>query len=249
MKTGHDLRGRRRRGQSAIGVEPSASDLLHWEYCQVRTTAYLTTNGQIEISLCGLFATTVAVLVTLGQAQTAKHEYATFSLIIPAFSLVVLLLASRVHVWIREQLEYSAIAGLHPSAHKVLPSLEEWKEECAHEWYRLPWRLRVGRSLFRGTIAYLLLPCRTRDIYMSYFLIYIGVPLVSAVYATTRGTHWYVPVVWGILSYAVFAVNFSELERYEESREAVDRWIFASDDRPTAAQTAQEEMPDAMIGE
>jgi hypothetical protein len=225
-------------------VNQTHTQIAYWEHCQLRNTAYLTTNGQIEISLCGLYGTVVAVLVTLGQGLLAKQNYVVFQLIIPGFSLLILVLSLKVYVWIREQLEYGAMAGLHPRYHQDFPSLEQWQSRCAEEWKLLSFQRRILLGIRYGTLSFVSLPFQLREIYRYYFLLYISVGVVSSIYgargqALSPGHHetiriptlywsdivfkavWLQPPIWFILCFIYFGATFTQTLRYELSRGTV----------------------------
>ncbi|HEV2755931.1 MAG TPA: hypothetical protein VG318_09175 [Actinomycetota bacterium] len=167
----------------------SEADLIFWQSCQTRVAGYLTTNGLIEISLCGLYATTLAVLVALGQSQTDEGNYVVFNFIIPSFSLIVLSLSANVYTWIRLQIEYLAIVATHPTRLTCCLTYEEWKSAFTNHWARHPLRERRRRTITEAIRLYALLPLHVNNIYRYYFLIYTSSGLASMVYAVGNGTH------------------------------------------------------------
>ena len=213
-------------GNGQPAKEVSDADLIYWESCQSRVASYLTTNGQIAISVCGLYATTISVLVTVGLSGDREPPAAIFSLVIPAFSVVLMTIGIRVYVWIKEQLEYSALAGLHPEKHAILLSFEEWRTECCREWSAMSLRKRFWLSLAEGLRVYLSFPFRFRDVYMYYFFIYSVTPALAAAYATTIGEPWWIPFVWIPANFAFFAAGYAELLRYEIARERVTEMMI-----------------------
>lgn len=203
-------------GESA-GHDLSAADVAYWAACQQRIAGYLTTNGLIEISLCGLYATSVAVLIAFGQSLADKHDYVVFNLLVPSFSLVVLTLAVNVYAWIRLQLEYLALISTHPEGLRHIPTYEQWKALCQTRWLACLRHQRISRLFVSSVQSLVLLPFKVRDIYHYYFLLYIATGFANLAYAASRGTPWQFLLLYTAIAWLLLGVGSSEC--------AVLRWV------------------------
>ena len=151
-----------------------------------RAKDYCTTNGLIQVSLCGLFATAIAVLVAFGE-QTGTSDVAkniVYGIIIPTFSFNVLTVSFKVYTWITEQLWYIAHFGRSPDKVKKFMSIEEWQALREEIWVKRHADVIVRAwKIFWGIIDfYVCIPIAgflRDDIYCYYFLLYIVAPFLS----------------------------------------------------------------------
>lgn len=186
-----------RKRRSTASRATSNEDLVFWEQNQARVQGYVLTNGNIEITLCGLYATTVSVLIAFGQGPAAKQNFLVFQLVIPLFSLVVLSLSSNVYTWIRLQLEYLAIFSHHPKRLERTLTWEEWRAETSDRWHKFPVRRRAWLVVRDTVVCFATLPLRLNNIYRYYILLYVSVAIASITfphYASHRGFSLWYPV-------------------------------------------------------
>jgi len=144
-----------------------------------RATSYVTTNGMIHVTLCGLYATTVAVLVALAEQGNSAARPIIYEYIIPAFSFVILTVSFNVWSWIHEQLEYLSIFGRESVGVENFISFEAWLERADHHWNLKPRIRRICHLLFNVTLFYIRIPISMNNIYCYYFLLYVATPIVG----------------------------------------------------------------------
>lgn len=144
-----------------------------------RVTSYVTTNGMIQVTLCGLYATTIAVLVTLGEQNNALARYTIYAYIIPGFSFVVLTVSFNVYSWISQQLWYLRHCGRKPKVIQSAVTYEEWLEIRDRIWNEQPLHVRLSTTATRTLWFYVRIPFSMDNIYCYYFLLYIAMPFVG----------------------------------------------------------------------
>ena len=146
------------------------------EYSLNRATSFVNTNGMIEITLCGLYATTISVLVTISESQNLSIKPLVYGYIIPIFSFVIFTLATNVYSWIFEQLEYY---GQNRNEDVTFLTYEQCSQLTYDFWMQKNWRKRV--NLLSRELAHFLATFvfRMDNIYYYYFLIYVSTPIVA----------------------------------------------------------------------
>ena len=157
------------------------ASVCFWERCMDRATSYVTTNGTLQIYLCVLFATAIAALVTVG-GSNANLGATIYGYVIPAFSLVVLMLSFNIYAWIAEQLLYLDHFGTYECFLRYRLSYEAFRTEISDTWKRLPWRRRELQYLGRVAAFMIRIPISMRDVYCYYFFIYLAAPYLSLAY-------------------------------------------------------------------
>lgn len=165
------------------GVSSSAVDgSMLVESSLARATSYVTTNGMIQVTLCGLFATTVSVLVALAEQGGSEAGPAVYRVLIPAFSFVILTVSFNVYSWVHEQLIYLSIFGRQqPDVAKVL-SFEQWLELADEHFKQRPPGRRYVRMLWHIAKFYAGIPFRMNNIYCYYFLLYVATPIFGLIH-------------------------------------------------------------------
>lgn len=143
-----------------------------------RATSYLTTNAMIHVTLCGLFATTIAVLVALAEQKDGISSDAVYRYVIPAFSCVILTVSLNVSNWISEQLNYLEMFG-RPRSGKDFIYFEEFLELINTKWSERSFASRFFQVPFKALLFYATMPLRLNNIYCYYFLIYTLTPVVG----------------------------------------------------------------------
>ncbi len=148
-----------------------------------RVTSYLTTNGTIHVTLCGLFATTLAVLVAFAEQPNSTSEKIVYGIIFPAFSLVILMVSLNVSSWIHEQITYLEWFGRKRDSSIEFLYFEEFQELYWKQWLAIPLLSRLWIILKRSLVFYATIPIRFNNIYCYYIMIYAGAPILGL----TRG--------------------------------------------------------------
>lgn len=164
-----------------------------------RATSYVTTNGMIQVTLCGLFATTIAVLVALAEQTGSSSSPVIYSFVIPAFSFVILTVSLNVYSWITEQLTYLDWFGRSDSQIIQFRSFEEFLELTNGEWNKTGPVRKLWYITWKSFTFYALMPFRFNNIYCYYFFLYIVTPIVGIVYNGGVASIWpAVPIVIAI---------------------------------------------------
>ncbi|MBS9405487.1 hypothetical protein KG088_17935 [Halomonas sp. TRM85114] len=155
---------------------------LMWEKNIDIVTAFLTTNGQIQITLVAAYATALAFLATWGNSLTGAEKASTFSITIPLFSLVALILALNVYSWIAIQISYlQTVALKHPRVREPITYFD-YRARIEDNWLSRAPVKRFFIVVRGGFKYYIQLPFKMRDIYCYYFLIYVISPIACMVY-------------------------------------------------------------------
>lgn len=170
--------------EERVALDDSDLDERHlmWEKNIDIVTAFLTTNGQIQITLMAAYATALAFLATWGNSLTGDGRASTFSVIIPLLSLVVLILALNVYSWIAIQISYLQTVALKNPRVREPITYFDYRALIEEKWVE---RGLIERSflLFLGGVKYYIqLPLKVRDIYCYYFLIYVVSPIACIVF-------------------------------------------------------------------
>ena len=193
--------------------EFTSADLMFWQQSQVRIAGYLTTNGLIQISLCGLFATTSGVLAALGQSLISKHDVTVFSIVIPIFGMAALVLSTNVYCWMEAQHAYLAIMGRHPRHLREMCTYEEYKRRLFECWDKMPLRQRFWKTTSQSGMALPLAPFRLKDIYHFYFFMYVATALGSEVYAYFHGAPWWYVLVVAVIAWLILGIETHEVTK------------------------------------
>lgn len=166
-----------------------------WEKSMDRATSYVTTNGNLQIYLCVLFATAMAALVT---AAGAKPDIApiVYRYIIPVFSLVILMLAFNIYSWITEQLLYLEYFGSYEYFMRYRVSYEAFCSTVMAAWKGKSLVAREWKYAVRVLLFMLKVPISLHNLYCYYFLIYLAAPYLSVAYVVSG---WRVVVGWGMV--------------------------------------------------
>lgn len=149
------------------------------EYSLNRATSFVNTNGMIEITLCGLYATTISVLVTISESQNLSIKPLVYGYIIPIFSFVIFTLATNVYSWIFEQLEYLEYYGQRRNNNVAFFTYEQCSQMSYDFWIQKSTGKRVyllSRELANFLATFIF---RMDNIYYYYFLIYVSTPIVG----------------------------------------------------------------------
>lgn len=160
---------------------------LMWEKNIDIVTAFLTTNGQIQITLVAAYSTALAFLATWGNSLTGSEKVITFAAVIPLLSLAVLILALNVYSWIFIQISYLQNVALKDLRLSAPVTYFDYRAQIENTWQSQPVFKRLFRLLLNGFIYYIRLPFNIRDVYCYYFIIYVISP-IACVYYVLEGS-------------------------------------------------------------
>lgn len=155
---------------------------LFWQVSLDRATSFVTTNGNIQVTLCGLYATATAVLLTVVQEESDATKALAFTYVIPTLSVIIYILSSNVYNWIVMQIKYISTYGTWEAYVGPVQSYEEWKGEVKTFWYSKNVLAREFRYFIDVFMFIIKMPLRTNHLYAYYFMIYLISPHASLAY-------------------------------------------------------------------
>jgi hypothetical protein len=180
-----------------------------WDQNLSRVTSFLTTNGQIQIQLCGLFITSIAFLTAFSE-KSGGHSNKIFLYIVPIFSILIFSLSLRVYIWVSYQLTYLSIFGRNPKTLKVLCTYESFKEMILINSRNIPRIIRILMIVFKSFIFLINIIFRLSNIYYLYFLLYIITIPLSVIYGGNSATPKYLIPVYTLALFAVILISIKD---------------------------------------
>jgi hypothetical protein len=182
---------------------------ISWDQNLSRVTSFLTTNGQIQIQLCGLFITSIAFLTAFSE-KIGGNSNKIFLYIVPIFSILIFSLSFRVYVWVSYQLTYLSIFGKNPKCLKKTCTYESYKELILKNGNNVVQIMKLLLIII-GTLRFLIyLPFRLNNIYYLYFLLYIITIPLSVFYASKAGTPWDLIAFYLFILFIVLLVSIKD---------------------------------------
>lgn len=154
-----------------------------------RASIYLITNGTIHVTLCGLFATTIGVLIALAEQGVGVTRGHVYDVVIPVFSLVILTVSLNISTWVAEQITYLEWFGRERTAGQFL-CYEEFKEKIRDNWAARRRGKRYLDLVLDAAAFYLAIPVRMNNVYCYYFLLYAATPIVGLAYHNGTSATW-----------------------------------------------------------
>lgn len=204
--------------------EPSSSELAVWNQSLSRVVGYVTTNGTIQISICGMFATGVGILVALADPRKDPDQFRRiYEFVLPTLCLIVLTLSTNVYGWIATQLAYVRYVGVSPDRLRTFPTYDEFKDLIASEWSALTLSRRIMASTVKGAWAFIRLPLAFKDIYCYYCLLYILCGVGSLAYGLGQ-FRWWSPLPFLL----VFLIGTHDVRQVSEVKSVLPQRLYHS---------------------
>lgn len=191
--------------------ELTACQIAFWTQCQTRVVGYLTTNGTLQIALCGMFATVAGILLSLADPSKNQAQFdRIFHYILPAFCCVMLSLSGNVYSWIEMQLAYIRHTGVNPVQLRFCPTYDQYKDLITMDWAKLPISRRIVISTLGVLFDFVLLPFKIGNIYCYYLALYIVSGILFLAYGH-KCFQWWFPLpfllLFGIVTHTVRRVR------------------------------------------